>query len=67
MLFNRRETAAEAGARVGWLSSMLGGATRSTAGQLVTPQSALALPVLQACVSIIAESVAQLPLEVYER
>jgi len=68
MLFNsKRETAAEAGARVGWLSSMLGGATRSTAGQLVTPQSAMALPVLQACVSIIAESVAQLPLEVYER
>lgn len=36
MLFNsKRETAAEAGARVGWLSSMLGGATRSTAGQMV--------------------------------
>lgn len=68
MLFNsKRETAAEAGARVGWLSSMLGGATRSTVGQMVTPQSAMALPVLQACVSIIAESVAQLPLEVYER
>ncbi len=45
MLFNsKRETAAEAGARVGWLSSMLGGATRSTAGQMVTPQSAMALP-----------------------
>ncbi len=68
MLFNsKRETAAEAGARVGWLSSMLGGVTRSTAGQMVTPQSAMALPVLQACVSTIAESVAQLPLEVFER
>ena len=67
MLFNKRETPEQAGARLGWLSSMIGGSTRSTAGQMVTPQSAMALPVLQACVSIIAESVAQLPLEVYER
>ena len=68
MLFNsKRESAIEAGARVGWLSSMGGGSTRSAAGQIVTPQSAMALPVLQACVSTIAESVAQLPLEVFER
>lgn len=67
MLFNKRETPEQAGARLGWLSSMIGGSTRAASGQLVTPQSALALPVLQACVSTIAESVAQLPLEVYER
>lgn len=68
MFFNsKRESAAEVGARVGWLSSMIGGSSRSVSGQLVTPQSAMALPVLQACVSIIAESVAQLPLEVFER
>lgn len=68
MFFNsKRESAAEVGARVGWISSMIGGSSRSVSGQLVTPQSAMALPVLQACVSIIAESVAQLPLEVFER
>lgn len=67
MLFNKRETPEQAGARLGWLSSIMGGSTRSAAGPLVTPRSALALPVLQACVSTIAESVAQLPLEVYER
>lgn len=67
MLFNKRETPERSGMRAGWLSSMLGGSSSSAAGQLVTPQSALALPVLQACVSTIAESVAQLPLEVYER
>lgn len=67
MLFNKRDYPAKVGAHVGWLSSLGGGASRSAAGQLVTPQSAMALPVLQACVSTIAESVAQLPLEVYER
>lgn len=67
MLFNKRDDPAKVGAHVGWLSSLGGGASRSAAGQLVTPQSAMALPVLQACVSTIAESVAQLPLEVYER
>ena len=67
MLFNKRETAEQAGMRLGWLSSMLGGSTRASSGQLVTPQSAMALPTLQTCVSTIAESVAQLPLEVYER
>lgn len=69
MLFNRKtnEAPEAIGARLGWLSSIGGGATSSKAGQLVTPQSALALPVLQASVSTLAESVAQLPLEIYER
>lgn len=67
MLFNKRESAEQAGTRTGWLSSMIGGAKQSAAGQLVTPQTAMALPVLQNCVSLLAESVAQLPLEVFER
>ena len=67
MLFNKRESAEQAGTRAGWLSSMIGGSKQSAAGQLVTPQTAMALPVLQNCVSLLAESVAQLPLEVFER
>lgn len=50
----------------GWVSSLLGSA-RSEAGQVVTAHSALALTVLQNCVSLLAESIAQLPIEIYER
>lgn len=49
----------------GWLSG-LGGA-RSDAGPLVTVESALAMTALQACVSLLAESIAQLPLELFRR
>jgi len=49
----------------GWLSG-LGGA-RSDAGPVVTPESALSLTALQACVTILAESVAQLPVELFRR
>lgn len=48
-----------------WLSG-LGGA-RSDAGPLVTVESALTLTSLQACVTLIAESIAQLPLELFRR
>ncbi|MFJ2989962.1 phage portal protein [Collimonas sp. NPDC087041] len=48
-----------------WHSGL--GGTRSDSGQLVTTQSALSLTALQACVSLIAESIAQLPLELYRR
>lgn len=67
MLFNRKESAHEAGARAGWLSSLIGGSAKAASGQVVTPQTAMALPILQNCVSLLAESVAQLPLEVFER
>lgn len=50
----------------GWISSMFGGA-RSEAGQVVSVQSALSLTVLQNCVTLLSESVAQLPIELYER
>ena len=48
-----------------WRSG-LGGA-RSDAGPLVTVESALTLTSLQACVTLIAESIAQLPLELFRR
>lgn len=49
----------------GWLSG-LGGA-RSSAGPLVTVESALALTAVQACVTLLAESIAQLPLDLFRR
>ncbi|MBN3749504.1 phage portal protein [Burkholderia sp. Se-20373] len=50
----------------GWLSALLG-SSRSDAGQVVTPASALSLTVLQNCVTLLSESIAQLPIELYER
>ncbi|HEM7896983.1 TPA: phage portal protein [Burkholderia cenocepacia] len=50
----------------GWVSALLGSA-RSESGQVVTPASALSLTVLQNCVTLLAESIAQLPIELYER
>lgn len=46
---------------------LIGSAGSSSAGVRVTPESALALPVIQNCVTLLAESLAQLPLELYER
>lgn len=54
------------GSAGGWLSAMLG-SSRSESGQVVTPASALSLTVLQNCVTLLAESIAQLPIELYER
>ena len=38
------------------------GAARSSSGMRVTPETALALPIIQNCVTLLAESLAQLPL-----
>lgn len=46
---------------------LIGAAGSSSTGVRVTPESALALPVIQNCVTLLAESLAQLPLEMYER
>lgn len=43
------------------------GSGRSAAGIAVTPDSALAITVLQNCVTLLAESIGQLPLEMYRR
>ncbi|WP_244912078.1 phage portal protein [Burkholderia aenigmatica] len=48
------------------MSALLGSA-RSESGQVVTPASALSLTVLQNCVTLLSESIAQLPIELYER
>lgn len=39
----------------------------NSSGVRVTPETALALPILQNCVTLLAESLGQLPLEVFER
>lgn len=46
--------------------SFLGKAGNSS-GVRVTPESALALPILQNCITLLAESAAQLPCEIYQR
>ncbi len=43
------------------------GSGRNSSGVRVTPDSALGLPILQNCVTLLAESVGQLPLELYRR
>jgi HK97 family phage portal protein len=43
------------------------GSGRSSSGVRVTPESALAVPIIQNCVTLLAESIAQLPLELYRR
>lgn len=65
MLFNKK-TAFEVGTLAGWTSSLMG-ASRSSSGQTVTVKSALGIPILQNCVSLLAESLAQLPVELYRR
>jgi len=49
----------------GWFGGMFGG--RSSSGIVVTRERALALASFRACVTLLAESVAQLPCELYER
>jgi len=53
------------GGEGGWLSGLGGG--RSDAGPIVTVESALAHTALQACTTLLAESIAQLPLELFRR
>jgi HK97 family phage portal protein len=49
-----------------WLLDSLGG-RKTSSGERVTPATAEGIPVIQACVSILAETVAQLPLRLYRR
>lgn len=51
----------------GWLSALLGGGGRSRAGEAVSPDRALALTTYQACLTTLAESLAQLPCDLYRR
>lgn len=51
----------------GFWTSLFGSGGGSSAGVVVTPDTALGVPMLQNCVTLLAESVAQLPLELYQR
>lgn len=50
-----------------WLIDWFGGGTESASGQVVNERTALALSAVYGCVHIIAETIATLPLFVYER
>lgn len=43
------------------------GSGPNSSGAKVTPESALGVPIVQNCVTLLAESIAQLPLELYQR
>lgn len=49
----------------GWISSVTGRQTK--AGTMVNTETAMAVSALRACVTLLAESVAQLPCELYRR
>lgn len=53
----------------GFWETMLGGvsSSQSKAGIIITPETAMALSAVRACVTLLAESVAQLPCELYRR
>ncbi|MFQ1083782.1 phage portal protein [Bordetella trematum] len=67
LFFNRELSAGRVpGSQAGWTPSFLG-ARGTTSGQMVTDQTAFALPMVQACVTLISESMAQLPVELFRR
>lgn len=51
----------------GWVSGAFGGGRRSSSGTRVSPHTAMSVAALQNCVTLLAESLAQLPLELYQR
>ena len=51
----------------GFWRGILGAVGVSASGVSVTPESALGLPILQNCVTLLAESLASCPAELYER
>lgn len=53
-------------ASVSWLEALFG-AQRSVTGISVTPETAMKCPTAYACVAVLAQAVAQLPLHLYER
>lgn len=67
LFFSRELSAGKVpGSEVGWTSALFG-ARATSSGQMVTAQSAFAVPMVQACVTLISESMAQLPLELFRR
>lgn len=75
-LFSKRQAAADDppleaksadAARLGALAEWIAGGVASPAGVDVTPASAMRYATVYACVRLIAESIAQLPVHLYER
>ena len=64
-LFGSSQTPSTLSQPASWLMHALGGGLRSTAGIHVTPDSALSFIAVYACVKLLAESVAQLPCNLY--
>ncbi|NDV11663.1 phage portal protein [Crenobacter caeni] len=64
--FDGRVVSASSGGD-GWFAGLLGAARKSSAGVQVTPDKALAITTYQACLTTIAESLAQLPCVLYRR
>ena len=51
----------------GWVGSLFGGGNKAGSGVMVTPKTAMQSTAVQACITLLAESVAQLPCELYRR
>ncbi|VEI25163.1 phage portal protein [Bordetella bronchiseptica] len=67
LFFNRDLSSGRVpGSQAGWTPSFLGSRATSS-GQMVTDQTAFALPMVQSCTTLITESLAQLPIELYRR
>lgn len=65
--FSGRAVSLSSGGDAGWFASLLGAARKSAAGVQVTPDRALAITTYQACLTTLAESLAQLPCVLYRR
>lgn len=50
-----------------WLVDMFAGGTKSATGKYVTPDTALQVSAVYACVRVLSETIASLPLHVYRR
>lgn len=67
MFLSKQRGAGVVSSPVGSFWRGLIGSGKNSSGVQVTPESALAVPIVQNCVTLLAESVAQLPLELYRR
>lgn len=50
-----------------WVSSLFGGGSRARSGATVDANTAMQVTAVQACVTLLAESIAQLPCDLYRR
>lgn len=57
----------DVGSRQNWFADWLRGGMESSAGVSVTPESAMHVAAVYACIRVLSETLAQLPIHVYER